>query len=218
MNKQRDESTAPSDPGHTNRDPSDVAPLPPVESRRRRFLGAGVATAPALLTLASQPALGVTCFTPSRSLSRNTSISQQGKNGNCLNAESPGNYKEQQTPGHGAYHWPASIPPSTAFHSRFPGQRFMTGTGVNVRSMTMGEVLNLVGAPDQQQVAFHLVGAYLNVNGGNGAIIPPHILTSAGVVAIYDEWDRNGFYEPMAGVRWYATEIKNYLISNGIVK
>lgn len=184
---------------------------------RRRFLGVGAGAAPALLTLASQPALGVTCFTPSRSLSRNTSISQQGKYGDCLRAESPGNYQAQQDPSKGAYHWPTSVPPSTPFHPLFYGQRFMTGAGAARRSMTLGEVLNLQGNEDPEKVAKHLIGAYLNIHGGNGAVIPANVLTAANVLTIWQEWETKRYYEPVAGVQWGGTQIKNYLLNNGII-
>jgi hypothetical protein len=189
----------------------------PSSGGRRRFLGAGAAAAPAVLTLVSQPALGTTCFSPSRSLSRNTSVSQQGLYGECRNAESPGNYKAQQTPGAQAYHWPAAIPPSTPFHPTFSGTKFTTGSGSSYRSMTMGEVLNLSGSADPEKMAFHLIGAYLNVNGGNGAVIPSNVITAGEITTIWHEWSTRGYFEPTAGVQWNATAIKYYLVSNGII-
>ncbi|MFO1250670.1 MAG: hypothetical protein U1E77_05880 [Inhella sp.] len=205
----------------------------PIRSRRR-FLGAGVVVPPTLLTLASQPALGVTCFTPSRSLSRNTSVSQQGKNGECTNAESPGNYGQHHTTKtDAAYHWPDKNTitppltlwsPDTPFHSVFSGSTFGT--------KKLWEVAAGLSA-DTSKVGKHLVGAYLNIKGGNGAVIPAHILDVDGVKRIWNEWDTKGYYEPAAGVRWYADYtmvgskitvaapnggIKGYLLSNGIVK
>lgn len=212
--------------------PEQPSAEPQPSRSRRRFLGAGAVVPPTLLTLASQPALGVTCFTPSRSLSRNTSVSQQGKNGECTGAESPGNYKAQQNAGDQAYHWPTSFPPSTPFHTVFSGSRYK----VNGVSLTLGQVLQLSPSTtpaDPGKVAFHLIGAFLNVNGGNGAVIPPHIIDSTVIKAIWTEWDTKGYYEPMAGVRWYADYtqvgatitvaapfggITGYLKSNGIVK
>lgn len=187
---------------------------------RRRFLGAGAAATPFLLTLVSQPALGVTCFTPSRSLSRNTSLSQAGKDGECLNAESPGNYSAQQNLGYGAYHWPASVPPSTLMHPLFykGGQegvtRFTKRVGRRWESMTLGEAIQ-VNAPEQ--VHFHMIGAYLNKLGGNGAVIPDNVLTAQDILDMWQEFATKGYYEPMAGIRWYASEIKAYLLNNGIV-
>lgn len=188
---------------------------------RRHFLGQGAAATPFFITLANQPALGATCFTPSRALSKNTSLSQQGKDGICVGAESPGNYAAQQTTSKGAYHWPASVSPSTPFHPTFimgstEGVTKFTKITKNRRivSQTFGEALN-VNAPGQ--VHFHLIAAYLNTMGGNGAVIPAHVMTPTGVLAIWSEYAKKGFYEPSAGVKWYADEIIDYLKSNGIV-
>jgi hypothetical protein len=190
---------------------------------RRRFLGVGAKAGPALLTLASQPALAVTCFTPSRSLSKNMSVSQAGKNGDC-NGVSPGNYAAQTTPGHSAYNWPSAVPPSTAFHSVFSGSRFVVvvGNGPTTRSLTMLEVLKLPQAvsgitvtlpTDPSNVAMHLIGAYLNVV---NLLIPSNILDTDGVKTIWTEWNTKGYYEPVAGVQWNAAAIVLYLTSNGI--
>ncbi|MGK2952769.1 MAG: hypothetical protein ACSLEZ_10345 [Thiobacillus sp.] len=200
----------------------------PESGGRRRFLGTSSAAAPFILTMVSQPALGVTCFSPSRALSQNTSISQLGKDGECLNAESAGNYKAQQVPpttatrtrsarSGGAYHWPASVKPTDPFHPIFkegytPGvTKFTKPGGV---SMTFGEALN-EQAPGQ--VHFHLIGAYLNKKGGNGAVIPDSAITETGILTMWDEYATRGYYEPVAGVKWYGQEIVDYLKSNGIV-
>ena len=197
------------------------------DGRRRRFLGAGAAVTPAVLTLASQPALGVTCFTPSRSLSRNTSISQQDNYGTCTNAQSPGNYQAQQDPSSNSYSWPRTpveIPPTTPFYPTFKKGslvKFTTGNGANSRSMTLGEVLNLNGNADPGQVAFHLIGAYLNINGGTSggvkASISPLAADTSRILNIWAEWADKGYYEPFAGTKWYAEQIVTYLKSNGIV-
>jgi len=187
---------------------------------RRRFLGAGAAATPFVLTLVSQPALGATCFTPSRSLSRNTSVSQQGQYGECFNAESPGNYKAQQEPGKGAYHWPAAVPPNTPMHPLFyqGGEylktQFIKQVNGRWESMTLGEALQVNAAG---QVHFHVIGAYLNKMGGNGAEIPDSVLTAQDILRIWQEYATKGYYEPMAGIQWYAENIVDYLKTNGIV-
>lgn len=177
---------------------------PPARGRRR-FLGAGVSATPALLTLASQPALGVTCFTPSRSLSRNTSVSQQGKNGEC-NGQSPGNYGAQTDPGIPAYTWPAKPQPNDPFYPLFSNvlkkNRFLITiytnkqkTKTGTRSLTLLEVLNLnpnssfadmvpnTRLPvDPANLAKHLIAAYLNcVNG----FIPTKVLPKEQVLLIW---------------------------------
>ena len=204
---------------------SHETPVDANDYRRRRFLGKGIKAAPFVLTLASQPALGVTCFTPSRSLSKNTSISQQGKNGECTNAESAENYKMHQDPSASAFHWPRTVPPSTPFHPLFRQGSSSANSftvplsGGGFRSMTLGEVLTHGVSQDSDEVAKHLIGAYLNTMGGNAAFIPANVMTPQGILGIWSEYVANsGFYEPVAGVKWYANEIKYYLTSNGIVK
>lgn len=183
-----------------------------VAPSRRRFLGAGAVVTPAILTLASQPALGVTCFTPSRSLSKNTSTSQVGKDGVCLNAESPGNYQSQSTAGTPPYHWPQSTPPNTKFHSVFSGNIY--------GKSSLLDVLNLGPQNDPSKVAFHLIAALLNIRGGNGATIASNVLNEQGVKNMWTAWLGTGrtTYPVMAGVNWSGTQLVNYLISNGIVK
>jgi hypothetical protein len=197
-------------------------PVKPVSEggRRRRFLGAGVTAAPLILTMVSQPALGATCFTPSRSLSKNTSLSQQGFYGVCTGAESAGNYKRHQDKSHNAYHWPASVEPSFPFHPLFlegssAGVTKFTKQGTNGDvSMSLGEALN---ANTGGQVHKHIIAAYLNIMGGNNAKIPPNVITVAGVQKIWSEYALKGYYEPMAGVKWFPDQITEYLKSNGIV-
>ena len=194
---------------------------------RRRFLGAGTAVAPFVLTLVSQPALGDTCFSPSRNLSRNTSLSQQGKYGECLRAESPGNYGQQVLDAkkngntNPAYHWPVDVFPTHPFHATFKKGSVAGETSFtkdpNDASMTLGEVL-LIKVQRTGNVAKHIIAAYLNIRGGNGAVIPPSVLTVLGVQNIWFEYVTNGFYAPMAGVKWDGQKIVDYLISNGIVK
>ncbi len=197
------------------------APTPTGSGRRRRFLGAGVTAAPLVLTMISQPALGATCFTPSRSLSRNTSVSQNGYFGECTGAESPGNYKAQQTPGTSAYHWPATVKPTDPFHPTFKmgsdqgKTKFTKLVGGNWVSKSFGEVLDINVAG---QVHFHLIAAYLNKLGGNGAVIPDVAITVEGILQIWSEYITKGFYAPTAGVEWGAEKIVTYLKTNGIVK
>lgn len=200
---------------------SEATPLVDPNVKRRGFLGKGIKAAPFVITLASQPALGEICFTPSRALSKNTSISQQGKDGVCTGAESPGNYAAKQNPTtRGAYHWPSSPKPTDPLHPTFKEgnhegvTKFTKTVNGNVVSQTFGEALN-VNAPGQ--VHFHLIAAYLNVKGGNGAVISPKAITADGVLTMWQEYASRGYYEPVAGVKWYEKEIVEYLKLNGIV-
>ncbi len=190
---------------------------------RRRFLGAGVAATPFLMTLVSQPALGVTCFTPSRSLSKNTSISQQGINEECTGAQSPGNYMAQTDPNAKgkAYSWP--IEPSTLMHPLFDkgskqGITKFTKQDANGRwvSKTLAEALDTKIA-GSAQVHFHIIGAYLNKLGGGGALIPDTVITADGIKEMWRQFALNGYYVPMANVQWNGAQIVTYLKDNGIV-
>lgn len=80
--------------------------------------------------------------------------------------------------------------------------------------MTFGEVL-LFNAPER--LAFHIIAAYLNIRGGNGASISDLAMTEARLKIIWLEYTLKGYYAPMAGVEWDADDIVNYLKSNGIV-
>jgi hypothetical protein len=205
---------------HDMRPESAASVILATKNVRRRLIAAGAASAPFLLTLISQPALGTTCFTPSRSLSKNTSISQQGKFGTCTGAESPGNYKTHQDPTAQADHWPTSVAPTTEMHPLFfegtvEGVSKFTKIVNHVYvSQTLGEALG-VKAPGQ--VHFHIIAAYLNKLGGNGAVIPDSAITVQGIKDIWQEYATKNYYEPFAGTQWDAAAIVSYLISNGIV-
>jgi hypothetical protein len=190
-----------------------------VEQRaRRRFLGAGAAATPFLLTLVSQPALGVTCFTPSRSLSRNTSLSQQGKYGDCTLAASPREYLTNASE-LGASAWPEDVPPTTAFHPLFTEgsvdgiTKFTKVDNTTTVSMTFLEVLQV----NATSVAAYMIAAYLNKSGGNLAVIPENVLTSSDILNMWSEYSIAQTFEPMAGIVWGEMQIKSYLTSNGIV-
>ncbi len=88
------------------------------------------------------------------------------------------------------------------------------------RSLTMLEVLSLgTGGThtDPEGVAKHITAAYLNIKGGNNAVIPSNVLTVSQLKLIWTGWNTNGKYEVMANIFWNGAQIKNYLISNGIV-
>jgi hypothetical protein len=209
----------------TQPDRATSTPSPGPLRGRRRFLGAGATSTPALILLASQPALGATCFTPSRSLSANTSVSQQGKYGVCTGI-SPGNYKTQTSPTSPAYNWPSAPVPSTEFHALFSKG---SGAGLftvglkkgGTRSLTLLEVLALPNVPkdvsgvpaDPSKLAFHLIGAYLNIQ---NRFVPSVVLTSSQVLTIWGEYASKGYFEPTAGIKWYPADIVAYLKNGGI--
>lgn len=191
---------------HDIRDDSDDSAVVAASKGRRRLIGAGVSATPFLLTLVSQPALGVTCFTPSRSLSKNTSVSQAGKDAECIGAKSPAYYKD-------ATAWP--IPKTTLMHPTFrqgnsPGvTRFLASDGIT--SLTIQQALEV----STTMVHSYLIAAYLNKK--TGGIIPHKILSESDILGMWGEYASLGYYEPFAGTQWHETEIIGYLKNNGIV-
>lgn len=188
-----------------------TTPDHPAPRGRRRFLGASIAASTTITTIASQPALGTTCFTPSRSLSKNTSVSQDGKYGECYGV-SPGNYKTQTDATSPATRWPAYPQPTTPFHNVFtkgPYGSFLKSDGT---SKTMMDVLRLNGTGDPNKVAFHIIGAYLNQLNG---YLDKNI-TAQMILGIWSEYAQNGYYTPFAGIQWNGSAIVTYLQNNNI--
>ena len=218
-------------------------PLPPSRGRRR-FLGAGTSAVPALVTLASSPALGATCFTPSRNLSQNTSLSQQAFVGSCTGS-SVSAYITSNGSG-----WPVAS--TTKFHDVFTGDVFWvknnSGPNTNgLRSCTLLEVMKLgttspVAPPTGKvwctkagvykssftsvagtsvaetiNVAKHIIAAYFNCTAG---FVPSNVLKASGTVPsctdIWADFIADGKYEVMASVLWGPAGILEYFISNAI--
>ncbi|MFO1325791.1 MAG: hypothetical protein U1F56_00415 [Rubrivivax sp.] len=220
------------------------APSPPPSRGRRRFLGAGGSAVPALVSLASTPALGATCFTPSRNLSQNTSLTQNAYIGSCTGS-SVTTYK-------GGTGWPggANTSKTSPFHSVFSGDVFWvknssSGNG-GLRSCTLLEVMNLntgtlvppsgkvwcssngtyrssfvpvtgtTGA-ETMTVAKHLIAAYLNCS---QSLVPSNVLKASGTVPsctdIWSDFVADGKYEVMASIFWGPSALVDYFISNAI--
>lgn len=177
---------------------------------RRRFLKAGTATAPVVATLLSQPALGTTtCFTPSRSLSRNTSIRSSDGHGNCTGA--PCTHYQNNPGGSG---WPSGCSPTTSFHNdsyRFCGTRCWT-SGWPSRSKTMIEVFNTA-----DDCSRHFAAAYLNCLGGGGSSVPSSVMTHTRVLQMWRDCETTGRHEITAGVYWDREQCKAYFRAQGIV-
>ncbi len=169
-----------------------------VDTSRRSFAKAGV-VAPMIMTLVSRPAMASTlCFTPSRSLSRNTSVSQQGNDGMC-EGKSPGYYKNH-------LNWPGGVKPKDPFLQYFNNGAHST---VDLSSNpTLLKVLNLEGNQDSAKLAFHIIAAYLNCL---AHLVPSNVLSATDVQNIWNEYVQTGYYTVTAGVTWDATQIVTYL-------
>lgn len=78
----------------------------------------------------------------------------------------------------------------------------------NGTSKTLMQVLWLQGNGDPYQLGAHIVAALLNAKKGWTPV-----LTEANVTNIWNEYVSKGYFEPTAGVKWYAETIVKYLKS-----
>lgn len=183
-----------------------------VDESRRRFAQSSLIVSGVILTLASRPVLGATCQSPSGFVSGN--VSNHGTPTTCSG----------RTPGYWGTHpevWPTPYLPGkcsstkqgectksknwsggTTFCSVFA----CTGYGAIYSKYTMMQVIWLGGNADPQQLGAHIVAALLNAKMGWTPV-----LTEAQVIAMFNEWNLNGYFEPTAGVKWYAADIVAYL-------
>lgn len=181
----------------------------PKASGRRRFLGAGVAASPAILTLASSPALatgagGGTCITPSRSLSRNLSKSQKAHIGYCTPKYSVKDYCDNKN------WWPAGCTWNKTFKDCF-GIGWWNGS--KNREYYMHEILTI--REHRTKAVAALITAYLNALHGLGNTLA---FTKEDAVKIYREHTTGG-YRPFGNAPvWTDTDIWRYLLNNFIIK
>ena len=92
---------------------------------------------------------------------------------------------------------------ATKFHSTATG--FLAGPYANYGNQTMLDLLNANGSVLGRLV----VATLLNVQ--YPALIPTSVLTKAKLVGMWNEFAAKGYYEPVAGVKWYEADIKAYL-------
>ncbi len=217
-----------------NQDTTEQAPS--VNAARRRFTQSGLAVSGVLLTLASRSALGgnLLCKSPSGFLSGNASahgtpVTCAGRSpgywgthpvqwpmpyqpGKCTSGQSHSKSeslsKEKTRPEEESHSssctnssdWSGG----TAFRSVFR----CSGRGVIYAQYSMMQVFWLTENKDPQQLGAHIVAAILNARMGGTPV-----LTENQVVNIFNEWDSKGYFEPTAGVKWYAADIVAYLQS-----
>lgn len=164
---------------------------------RRRLLRGGLAAAPVVMASAPRSvmahgAAGV-CVPASSFASVNTS--RPDLLSSC-SGRTPGYWKQEQWFGK----WPAPYLPTdrgsekaTLFNSVFARTTGYPGK-------TLLEVLRMDGG-GRDAVARHIVAAVLNARAG---LTLPNVLSVATVIDIWSSFDRLGYYEPTAGIRWYA--------------
>lgn len=196
-----------------------TGPAQSVNDTRRNFTKSGLIVSGVLLTLASRSALGgnFACQTPSGFLSGN--VSTHGTPTTC-SGKSPGYW------GTHAAQWPMPYQPGSCTNSGANSSNSCTNAanwsgGTTFRSVfncngqghiytqySMMQLFWLNGNQDPNQLGAYFVAAVLNARFG----LTP-VLAEPQVVNIFNEWDSKGYFEPTAGVKWYAPDLVAYLQS-----
>jgi hypothetical protein len=190
-----------------------AGPEQPVNTTRRDLAKSGLMLSGVMLTLASRSAVGgnFVCKSPSGFLSGN--LSAHGTPITC-SGRSSGYWGTHPT------QWPAPYQAGTCSNSTCTqaadwshGTTFRSvfncnGQGTIYAQYSMMQVVWLGGNLDPNQLGAHVVAAVLNARMGSTPI-----LTEAQVANIFNEWNLKGYFEPTAGVKWYAADIVAYLQS-----
>lgn len=171
---------------------------------RRRFTKAGAVAVGAVLTLKSQSGMaanasGCVFAGPSQAGSFNINHSRGPKTGYCK-AVSPGYWKTHPED------WPKQPWDTTkSMWDCYFQKIFPCGTGSQFYNKKLGDVIGW-GGGDIQDVARHLIAAYLNAMKGYTS---PY-LTTTKVQQIWNGYNSVAGYKP-AGKVWSSTDISDYI-------
>jgi hypothetical protein len=171
---------------------------------RRRLIRGGLAAGPVLMTVASRPVMAQDCTTSSAHTS--LSGSRQVTTASC-NGGSPAYWISQtpaQTTKQTSYLMEArgAGQPATTFGSIFTS---LYGYG----DLSLLQVLQAGhSALDKSGLAAHLVAAVLNAQAG---FTPPSVLSVGKAQDIWADYNRLGYFEPTAGVRWDSAQTIDWL-------
>jgi hypothetical protein len=168
---------------------------------RRRFAKAGAgASAGAILTLASQPAMAtLVCTSPSGAISGNLSKHNQAV---ACAGLSPGYWKTHHNAWRGAYTNGTSL-----YKLTFPTTSRCSQ--LNVYScFDIVDPIKVTNGHDPDNVAMHIMATLLNVRSKRIGF-----LTENQVLGIWNAYAATGTYKPTAGVTWNGYQIVNYLKS-----
>lgn len=196
-----------------------------VDKSRRNFTKSGLVASGVILTLASRPVLGGgwVCKSPSGFLSGN--LSQHGVPQTCQ-GRTPGYWGTNTSTSHP---WPSPYKTGkctntskrldynswsntgstsgTMFNDSTLGFHCTSSTNVlKLKPYSMMQVILLGGTGDPYQLGAHCVAALLNARMGWTPV-----LTEAQVRNMFNEYDSKGYFEPVAGVKWYGADIVTYL-------
>ncbi|MDB5905925.1 MAG: hypothetical protein JWP34_39 [Massilia sp.] len=168
---------------------------------RRRFARAGAgASAGAILTLASQPAMAtLVCASPSGALSGNLSRHNEAT---ACNGLSPGFWKNNHSLWSGAY-----TNGTSKFQLTFP----TTSRCSQLNAYTCFDIVDpnqVTNGHDPDNVAMHIMATLLNVRSNRIGF-----LTENQVMAIWNSYSATGTYKPTSTVTWGGAQIVAYLTS-----
>ena len=171
---------------------------------RRRLLRGGLSVAPVLMASAPRSVMagGPGACVPASSFA-SINASRPDLLFTCAGRK-PDYWKQSQW----FSQWPApSCVPNgnnaTKFDDVFGGSGGYPGK-------TLLHVLELPGnSTGRDALARHIVAALLNAKSGK---TPSNVLSEATVKSVWAEFVRRGYYEPTAGIKWYA----DYSVPNGI--
>jgi hypothetical protein len=167
---------------------------------RRRWVKAGAGTTGVLMTLYSQP--GMACTYCGISPSAAISAIGQNKAVGTLSHRGPAAVCNGLPPNmwSSTTRWPSSCQPNDAFYKYFSCSRGSAYAALTCKAVIDG------ASCDSSSMAKYMMAAYLNVVSGRVNFITVEALQSC-----WNEWVSKGYYEPMAGQRWYANDIVGYL-------
>jgi hypothetical protein len=200
--------TAPTQPT-TNTRPAPVEASRVFAGRRRLLQGAS-GVAPIMMTLVSRPVMAGSVCTPASSFA-SINASRPDKQYNCSGL-TPGYWKQEQK----FWDWPKPYVPSA---TPVPGQGgqpdyspgkhakptwfdSVFGSVGGYSGKTLLDVLSTDGNDiGRDALARHIVAALLNAAKG---YTPPTVLSVQTVKNIWSSFVTKGYYEPTAGIKWYA--------------
>lgn len=195
-----------------------------VRESRRRFVRGGLAGAPVLLSVVSRPVAAAACSPASSFASVNMS---RPRNTYTCGGRTPGYWKQDCK----FWDWPVFkyIPSATATTGCGAGDADYTppfgavastfdsvfGASGGYPGLTLVQVLSLPGNDvGRDALARHIVAALLNAAKG---VTPITVLSEVTVKSIWASFVSRGYYEPTAGIKWYADYAEPATPTGGLI-
>lgn len=158
---------------------------------RRRLLRGGLSVAPVVMASAPRSVMAGGVCVPASSFA-SVNASRPDLLFNCT-GRSPGYWKNHASWPNGYFPVDQGLNKATQFNGVFTGS-------AGYPNKTFLQVLQLQGG-GRDAVARHIVAAFLNAKAG---LTLPNVLSWQRVLDIWSSFDRLGYFEPTAGIRWYA--------------